>query len=451
MPPHGNEYFSPAQVAVREENLRLHHEAFDQIEDQMQRSSRAVQSGHFHYGFLHTTMSAFERRRGQRPLSPEDEREAQFQSEVLLERIQSLTRVNLATSATRRLNLYPRPLGCFQPNPRSWEFLKPDEFTRHPAFLKRKDRLLLQGDLQDINDFFVKFMTASLQLPQYYSYVNQLVHNISEQILDVMDDSNQSPSEEDEDDEEGERVEHLATESSEYEYDSDSDTPLPSFARQILQRARDRNRAREEQEGEGEDEVDLASPSTSYFIYPVPRGIVVPRGWKKEEVYQIKPVNLKQTPLKIIAQKVLEKFFIKLFLPKSRQPPDLDNIKFRVTPSFLRGPYVAYNSFEVAKRRRILFQGKGESFFYDKHLQYIVNFNNQASLEEHERKKKLTRKYHQKMRQIRFRLKKIQKEEEEAMKVLNTMMDPVIPIMLLMFLFYTLQFRACELVSRVFI
>jgi hypothetical protein len=55
------------------------------------------------------------------------------------------------------------------------------------------------------------------------------------------------------------------------------------------------------------------------------------------------------------------------------------------------------------------------------------------------------------MRQIRFRLKKIQKEEEEAMKVFNTMMDPVIPIMLLMFLFYTLQSRACELVSRVFI
>jgi hypothetical protein len=55
------------------------------------------------------------------------------------------------------------------------------------------------------------------------------------------------------------------------------------------------------------------------------------------------------------------------------------------------------------------------------------------------------------MRQIKFRLKKIQKEEEEAMKVFNTMMDPVIPIMLLMFLFYTLQFRACELVSRVFI
>jgi hypothetical protein len=187
---------------------------------------------------------------------------------------------------------------------------------------------LLQGDLQDINDFFVKFMTASLQLPQYYSYVDQLVHNISEQILDVVDDSNQSPSEEDEDDEEGERVEHLATESSEYEYDSDSDTPLPSFARQILQRVRDRNRAREEQEGGGEDEVDLASPSTSYFIYPVPRGIVMPRGWKKEEIYQIKPVNLKQTPLKIIAQKVLERFFIKLFLPKSRQPPDLDNIKF---------------------------------------------------------------------------------------------------------------------------
>jgi hypothetical protein len=183
----------------------------------------------------------------------------------------------------------------------------------------------------------------------------------------------------------------------------------------------------------------------------VPRGIVMPRGWKKEEVYQIKPVNLKQTPLKIIAQKVLEKFFIKLFLPKSRQPPDLDNIKFRVTPSLLRGPYVAYNSFEVAKMRRILFQGKKENFFYDKHLQYIVNFNNQASLEEHERQKKLTRKYHQKMRQIKFRLKKIQKEEEEAMKVFNTMMDPVIPIMLLMFLFYTLQFRACELVSRVFI
>jgi hypothetical protein len=329
MPPHGNEYFSPAQVAVREENLRLHHETFDQIEGQMQRTSRSVLNGHTHFGFLHTTMSLFETRRGPRPLSPEDEREAQFQSEVLLERIQSITRVNLATSATRRLNLYPRPLGCFQPNPQSWEFLKPDEFTRHPAFLKRKDRLLLQGDLQDINDFFVKFMTASLQLPQYYSYVTQLVQNTAEQIQGVIEDPDQSPSE-DENDEDEERVEHLATDSSEYEYSSDSESPLFSVVRRILQTVQDHNR-RERQEGEGEDEVDLAStmpPFTSYFTYPLPRGTVMPSEWEKGVVYQINPVHLKQTPLKTIAQKVLEKFFIKLFLPKSRHTRTLTTSNF---------------------------------------------------------------------------------------------------------------------------
>jgi hypothetical protein len=97
-------------------------------------------------------VSLFKRQR--RPLNSEDEREAQLQSKVLLERIESITRINLATSASRRLYWCQLPLGCFQPDPRSWEFLKPNEFSKHPAFAKRKDRQL-PVDLQDINDFLL--------------------------------------------------------------------------------------------------------------------------------------------------------------------------------------------------------------------------------------------------------------------------------------------------------
>lgn len=152
MPPLGNKDFSPAPVAKQEDNLRKHNEAFNQLDNRLYKYSRSISNGNSHLGFLQTMVSLFKRQR--RPLNSEDEREAQLQSEVLLERIESITRINLATSASRRLYRCQLPLGCFQPDPRSWEFLKPNEFSKHPAFVKRKDRQL-PVDLQDINDFLL--------------------------------------------------------------------------------------------------------------------------------------------------------------------------------------------------------------------------------------------------------------------------------------------------------
>jgi hypothetical protein len=103
MPPLGNKDFSPARVAKQEENLRKHNEAFNQLDNRLYRESRLISNGNRHFGFLHTMVSLFERQRGRRPLNSEDEREAQLQSEVLLERIESITRINLATSASRHL------------------------------------------------------------------------------------------------------------------------------------------------------------------------------------------------------------------------------------------------------------------------------------------------------------------------------------------------------------
>jgi hypothetical protein len=64
-----------------------------------------------------------------------------------------------------------------------------------------------------------------------------------------------------------------------------------------------------------------------------------------------------------------------------------------------------------------------------------------------EQKKKTTRKYKKRMRQEKYRMRAIVEERLEAQSHFNRPLDLVVPLLLLAFGHFVLQFRVCEILQ----
>ena len=168
MPPYGDEssHLPPLeQHYVREEQRRNEEEdaeAFQRLGQTIERH------GNFHPDHLHRLYQQHRHRmRNPEIFSVGYLQKAVLESEVFREILRQRFEVS---------SLNHRPLGCFNTDEYSWHFLKPYNYTQHEAIKARRRRILTEGDLPSINDFFVKLIKATKQIEKFYKYVYELVH-----------------------------------------------------------------------------------------------------------------------------------------------------------------------------------------------------------------------------------------------------------------------------------
>jgi hypothetical protein len=339
------------------------------------------------------------------PLSEENHREAQVQTEALQQIIENRTTLRMTEASDRRTRISntvfrpPGPLGSLIPDVDSWEFLKPINFSLHPAFEKRRSRFLLADDLKDINDFFIKFMRASFQLPKYYEYIHDLVEKLADNVA------------------------HYAT------TDENGDprggfTYLPG-------------------------EYYRPASSRPVVEQPVPAQPVVSEGpyrltmnmqYLNEQIARLSRPSRPYRPFRDMRASLFLRtpsMLNALALP--RQTSSTPAVTALPSHSEVVGSNnVVSNSLVCLQPRRIRHPyrpPKRTRFEMDDFIDAI------------EKKKRTTRKYKKRMRQEKYRMRVIMKERFETQSHFNRPLDLVVPLLLLALGHFVLQFRVCEILQ----
>ena len=184
MPPH-NEFPTLTEEQQRIENRRITRQAeFERLDTaafaNLQRIIQDLNIPRRHERLIRTNaeLRLFEGNRRSPyeliQMSEEYAQDAMIQSEAFRKQVEDSCAVPLRHS-----------LGDFRPSPDSWYFLKPEYLTNHPAFEKRTKRLLLAGDLKDINDFFVKLIRSTRQLGKFYNFIHEKIEAKRKDALEV--------------------------------------------------------------------------------------------------------------------------------------------------------------------------------------------------------------------------------------------------------------------------
>jgi hypothetical protein len=406
MPPLGNEDFSPARQAERERNIERYDTMFRGLQSQIEREAGQVTYGLHSIDYLGTMTRQFEiRRERSMPLSEEHHREAQIQTEALQQIIENRTTLRMTQASDRRTRNSntvfrpPGPLGSLVPDVDSWEFLKPINFSLHPAFETRRGRFLLADDLKDINDFFVKFMRASFQLPKYYEYIHDLVEKLADNVA------------------------HYAT------TDENGDprggfTYLPG-------------------------EYYRPASSRPVVEQPVPAQPVASEGpyrltmnmqYLNEQIARLSRPSRPYRPFRDMRASLFLRtpsMLNALTLP--RQASSTPAITTPPSQSEVVGSSnVVSNSLVRLQPRRIPHPYRPPR---------RTRFEMDDFMDAIEKKKKTTRKYKKRMRQEKYRMRAIEKERLEARSHFNRPLDLVVPLLLLAFGHFVLQFRVCEILQ----
>ena len=293
----------------------------------------------------------------------------------------------------------PGPLGSLIPDVDSWEFLKPINFSLHPAFEKRRSRFLLADDLKDINDFFIKFMRASFQLPKYYEYIHDLVEKLADNVAHYATT-----------DENGDPRGGFTYLPGEY-YRPASSRPVveqPVPAQPVASEGP--YRLTMNMQYLNEQIASLSRPSRPYRPFRDMRASLFLR-----------------TPGMLNALTLLRQASS---TPAITTPPSPSEVVgssnvvstslVRIQPRRIRHPY------RPPRRTR---------FEMDDFINAI------------EKMMKTTRAYKKRMRQEKYRMRAIEKERLEARSYFNRPVDLVVPLLLLAFGHFVLQFRVCEILQ----
>jgi hypothetical protein len=445
MPPLGNEDFSPARQAERERNIERYDTMFRGLQNQIEREAGQVTYGLHSIDYLGTMTRQFENRRERSmPLSEEHHREAQIQTEALQQIIENRTTLRMAQASDRRTRdprtVYrpPGPLGSLIPDVDSWEFLKPINFSLHPAFETRRGRFLLAGDLRDINDFFVKFMRASFQLPKYYEYIHDLVEKTANNL------AHYATTDENGDRREGfedlpdllgpSEASNLAGSSSTYHVVSTDADIAAIFPPGELRREAWEYFGRGSPPPPAAQQPVSAQPATSGR----PPGLIMNMQYLNEQIAILSRPSRPYRPFRDMRASLYLRTPSMLNTLALRQASSTPTATTPPSQSEVVGSNVVGNSLVRLQPRRIRHPyrpPKRTRFEMDDFIDAI------------EKKKRTTREYKKRMRQEKYRMRAIMKERLEAQSHFNRPLDLVVPLLLLAFGHFVLQFRVCEILQ----
>jgi len=405
MPPYGDEFshLPPLeQQHVREEQRRNEEEDAEEF----QRLERTIERhGNFHPDQLHRLYQQHRHRmRNPEMFSVEYLQEAVLESEVFREALRQRFEVS---------SLNHRPLGCFNTDEYSWHFLKPYNYTQHEAIKARRRRILTEGDLPIINDFFVKLIKATKQIEKFYKYVYELVHW---EYLEALINTEEEKEEEEESDGD----------------DSDILTPPPEFSAH--------------EPGEPIPQLQIIEYDST-FLFPSfghhPAYVAIPQPEEEEEEagYQrpFRPYrDLRASADFRIVQRVSvendgDDSDIEILNPSLSEENYLGPVIAQFSPALdinlinqALGPMLGNFTWSIGLQPATPHEEKEDSFILDapaypivkttisteKRKTYRNNFDNFRQLQIHEKVKKSIRKFKRRLRQVKYYLKTSTEKQE---------------------------------------
>ncbi len=404
MPPYGDEFshLPPLeQQHVREEQRRNEEEDAEEF----QRLERTIERhGNFHPDHLHRLYQQHRHRmRNPELFSVDYLQKAVLESEVFREILRQRFEVS---------SLNHRPLGCFNTDEHSWHFLKPYNYTQHEAIKARRRRILTEGDLPVINDFFVKLIKATKQIEKFYKYVYELVHW---EYLEALNNTEEGKEEEEESDGD----------------DSDILTPPPEFSAH--------------EPGEPIPQLQTIEYEST-FLFPSfghhPAYVAMPQLEEEEEAGYQRPFrpyrDLRVSTDFRIVQRVSDgsdedDSDIEILSPSISEENYLGPVITQFSPALefnlvnqALGPVLRNFTYSVGLQPATPHEEKEESFILDapaypivkttvstdKKKTYRNNFDNFRQLQIHEKVKKSIRKFKRRLRQVKYYLKTSTEKQE---------------------------------------